>query len=81
MSQPAAFFATILGDMLRDAACPGDLHANGIIDVRDLLAVINQWGEPSDNDVDGDWTINVGDLLNIVSTWGDCWPVQAPYSN
>ncbi|HBZ97803.1 MAG TPA: hypothetical protein DEO57_08155 [Phycisphaerales bacterium] len=75
----AAFFATILGDILRDAGCPGDLQGNGIIDVLDLLVVIDQWDQPSESDIDGNGVFDIGDVLEVLESWGDCWPVQAPF--
>ena len=75
-----AFFATILGDMLRSAACPGDVIPDGRIDVQDLLAVITRWGRPAGGDHDPADVLDVAEQLKIILTnWGDCWPVQAPF--
>ncbi|MAB83541.1 MAG: hypothetical protein CMJ24_08935 [Phycisphaerae bacterium] len=74
-----AFFATILGDMLRDAACPEDHVPDGTINVSDLLHVIARWGQPPDDEPDAEPT-GVDDLLRLLGHWGECWPVQAPFN-
>ena len=74
-----AFFAAILGDIIRDAGCPADIVANGIIDVNDLLTVINDWGKLGIGDINQDGITDVADVLLVISGWGECWPVQAPF--
>tara|TARA_Y100000589_G_scaffold287699_1_gene288639 strand:+ start:220 stop:1896 length:1677 start_codon:yes stop_codon:yes gene_type:complete len=75
----AAFFATIVGDAIRRAGCPADLRPDGTIDVLDMLAIFERWGQSSHADVDGSGVFDVGDLLAVLDAWGDCWPVQAPF--
>jgi len=76
----AAFFAAIVGNEIRKAACPADVVGDGIIGVGDLLAIVAGWGEQGSTDINGDGTTNVVDLLWVIETWGDCWPVQAPFN-
>jgi hypothetical protein len=53
---------------------------NGIVDVDDLLAVINAWGDcqkwytcPADvSPPVGDDEVNVDDLLTVIIAWGVC---------
>lgn len=55
-------------------ACPGDLDANGQVDVLDLLALLGAWGPcagcPADLNLDG--TVDVQDLLILLGAWGAC---------
>ena len=51
--------------------CQGDLNANGIVDVEDLLIVISGWGTP-DGDANGDGVTNISDILVVISVWGPC---------
>ena len=56
-----------------DDICVGDVNADDIVDVSDILVVIGVWG--SDDpvfDVDGDGLIGIGDVLEIINNWGDC---------
>jgi hypothetical protein len=53
---------------------PGDTDGNGIVDVDDLLAVINDWGacdkgEPCLGDVTEDGVVDVDDLLTVINNW------------
>lgn len=79
-SLSAIFFASIIGNLIRESACPSDIVVDGIINVQDMLYVIDNWGEQGDSDINQDGTTNVVDLLMVVDQWGDCWPVQAPYA-
>jgi len=76
----AAFFSAVLGNIIRDAGCPADVVANGNIDVNDLLAVINDWGQLGMGDINQDGLTDIADILLVVSAWGECWPVQAPFN-
>ena len=76
----AAFFAAVLGDIIREAGCPEDIVENGIIDRNDLLSVISNWGKQGESDINQDGLVNVEDLLLVIAAWGDCWPVQAPFN-
>ena len=56
--------------------CP-DTNGDGSVDVNDILAVIDAWGDcpPDDDcpaDVDLDGTVGVNDVLLIISEWGEC---------
>ncbi len=56
--------------------CPGDLvppGGNQNVDVNDLLAVINLWGQTCVTaDINHDGTVNVNDLLVVINRWGPC---------
>ena len=53
--------------------CTGDLDGNGSVDVSDLLAIVDMWGDVGgDGDVDEDGTVGVGDILVIIDAWGAC---------
>ncbi len=55
------------------AECNSDVNGDSSVNVSDLLAVIDAWGQSDpDADVNSDGTVNVSDLLQIVSDWGDC---------
>lgn len=59
---------------------PGDITGDGVVNVSDLLAVINNWGpcpappQSCPADVapapDGDGVVNVSDLLYVINHWG-----------
>ncbi|MEE2908246.1 MAG: hypothetical protein VX527_10515 [Planctomycetota bacterium] len=56
--------------------CP-DTNGDGSVDVNDILAVIDAWGDcpPDDDcpeDVDDDGTVGVNDVLLVISEWGNC---------
>jgi hypothetical protein len=69
---------TPVGDCLADIA-PEQAN-NGVVDVDDLLAVINNWGGCKDPDgcvadmspVGGNGVIDVDDLLLVINSWGSC---------
>lgn len=57
---------------------PGDVDCDGLVDISDLLAVINQWGDclskgACSADVapppDGDGVVDVSDLLLVINQW------------
>jgi len=52
---------------------PGDVNADGVVNVADLLGVIGGWGPcnnpPCDSDANGDGTTNVQDLLEVIGNW------------
>lgn len=54
-------------------SAPGQA-GNGAVNVSDLLAVINAWGECDQcvGDVNGDNVVNVSDLLAVMNGWGVC---------
>jgi hypothetical protein len=63
--------ALCVGDI--DNPCPSDcVGSDGEVNVNDLLAVIGNWGQPGDCDVNDDDIIDVTDLLSIIAAWGPC---------
>ena len=58
-----------------ETPCPGDCgDGNGVIDVNDLLALLDQYGAPGDCDIDGNGNVNVNDLLEMLGVYGDACP-------
>ena len=52
--------------------CP-DITGDGLVNVSDLLAIIDQWGlTNSPADVNFDGIVDVSDLLIVVGNWGAC---------
>jgi probable HAF family extracellular repeat protein len=49
----------------------GDVNADSIINVDDLLAVINSWGVCGScpADLNGDGTVDINDLLEVINNW------------
>ncbi|MAT82201.1 MAG: hypothetical protein CMJ29_11235, partial [Phycisphaerae bacterium] len=61
---------------LENCECP-DTNGDGLVDVNDILAVIDAWGDcvPDQDcpaDVDGDDVVNVNDVLLVIGEWGAC---------
>jgi hypothetical protein len=62
------------------STCIADLSGDGVVEVMDIIAIIEDWGDcpansccPSDLVVDG--VIEVNDLLVIIAAWGtNCSP-------
>lgn len=54
------------------AVLPGDVTGDALVNVADLLAVLNAWGQcaaPCAPDVNGDGFVNVLDLLTVIQNW------------
>jgi hypothetical protein len=50
---------------------PGDINADGVVNVEDLLLLLAAWGNPGGpEDVNGDGVVNVEDLLILLANWG-----------
>ena len=51
----------------------GDVNADGIVNILDLVLVASQFGETGETpaDVNGDGTVNVQDLVSIANAWND----------
>jgi hypothetical protein len=52
----------------------GDADGDSAVDVDDLLAVINGWGEcppkaPCDSDLNGSGSVDADDLLEVINNW------------
>jgi len=54
--------------------CAGDLNANDIVGIGDLLALLAVWGpcESCAADFDADGMVGISDLLTLLSVWGTC---------
>lgn len=57
-----------------ECECLGDCGGgpDGVVDVRDLLAVLNQWGTEGTCDFSCDRIIGCDDLLIVLANWGAC---------
>jgi hypothetical protein len=54
-------------------SCLGDVNADDIVDVTDLLAIIDAWGSSDETaDITGDGIVDIEDLLTVVGNWGSC---------
>jgi hypothetical protein len=54
-----------------------DATGDGLVDVNDVLAVLESWGDcPASGgcsgDVTGDGLVDVNDILMVIADWGDC---------
>ena len=59
-----------------DIDCP-DTNGDGLVDVNDMLAVLESWGDcPAEGsclgDVNRDGVVNVNDTLMVIGRWGNC---------
>ena len=74
---PSSYTTTIPGPVA--GPTPADITGDGVVDVDDLLAVINDWGDcaapcppPCVADIappGGDCTVDVDDLLMVINNW------------
>ena len=51
--------------------CPADLDGDGLVGIKDLLAVVAGWGQ-AEADIDGDGNTATSDLLLVLANWGLC---------
>ena len=69
--------ARVIG--IRLGSCPDATH-DGLVNIDDLLAVINQWGNcpalpaTCTADVNNSRVVNIDDLLEVINHWGVCPP-------
>jgi hypothetical protein len=55
------------------ALCPADFNDDDLVNVMDLLALLDAWGESDvPEDLNGDGIVNVLDLLALLGAWGEC---------
>lgn len=55
------------------AILAADLHTDGVIDSRDLAAVLSQWGQHGQADISGDGVVDSHDLMMVLFLWGAGW--------
>lgn len=48
---------------------PGDANGDGSVDYRDLVAVVEHWGQADNADVDGSGTVGYDDIIFILDNW------------
>jgi len=61
-------------------SCTGDVNADGLVNVTDLLDLLATWGACGNPDAcaadfapaGGDGLVNVTDLLDLLAAWGPC---------
>lgn len=49
---------------------PGDVNTDGVINVRDLLDLLTNWGGEGLTDIDGSGSTSTLDLLTLLGNWG-----------
>ena len=64
-------FSTARNGLCGLSDCAGDLDADGLVGIDDLLALLDGFGT-SDGDVDCDGISNINDLLVLIGNWGPC---------
>jgi hypothetical protein len=58
---------------VNDVPCVGDVNGDSEVDITDLLAVIDHWGEMSvQYDIDENGVVDTGDILFVIANWGNC---------
>ena len=57
-----------------ECECTGDIDANGVVDVDDIIWVLVAWGADgtSEADVNSDGIVNGADLAIVLQGWGQC---------
>jgi hypothetical protein len=61
----------------RGGECPGDIDGNGIVEIRDIVILLSQWGcpfEPCSADIDGDGDVALSDLALLLSNFSEYCP-------
>jgi len=70
LSLTGGFWGGASGEIV---TCPGDLTADDVVGVADLLQLLSDWNTPG-SDLDGDNNTGVSDLLIVLGAWGMCPP-------
>ncbi len=53
--------------------CPWDCgNTDGKVGSADMVALIDQWGEPGSCDFNGDGAVTTIDILTMIANWGIC---------
>jgi len=54
-----------------ETPCDGDVNADGLVDISDLLALLDVWGSAdADGDLNDDGVVNIDDLLIVLGDFG-----------
>lgn len=68
-------------DSIGDGGCKGDVVADGVVNVNDILELLSKFGAVRNvgpADITGDGVVNVNDLLQLLSNFGlTCEPAPA----
>ena len=49
---------------------PADINQDGMVDVKDLLILLGDWGQTgSPADINGDGIVGVEDILQLLAAW------------
>jgi polyhydroxybutyrate depolymerase len=56
------------------AACPADISGDQVVDIRDLLLLLQEWGsgDGTPSDIDASGMVDVDDLSILLAAWGEC---------
>ena len=65
---------TVLLNLCTAQVCPGDLNADGVVNVLDLIELVMSFGpcEGCPADFDGDGDVDAADLAQLLGAWGIC---------
>ena len=69
---PAAILGILASNAYAQSSCAADLDGNGVVDARDLGAVLGGWGPcvSCGADTNGDAFVDAVDLAAVLSRWG-----------
>ncbi len=56
------------------AACPEDINGDGVIDLADLSALLQNFGASGVGDINGDGVVDLADLSMLLSVFGNTCP-------
>ncbi|MHC4219714.1 MAG: hypothetical protein ACYSU7_14835, partial [Planctomycetota bacterium] len=68
----AALAASISFGAAGGVECPGDVNADGVVNVNDFLQLLAEWGCATGcaSDINNDGVVNVNDFLALLADWG-----------
>ena len=64
----------ISGGLAVAPPCPADCAdpLDGMVNILDFIAMVDQWGDAGSCDVDGSGLVNILDYIQMVDLWGPC---------